>query len=333
MMFTVIIPTFNRKESLLELLDALAHQSCSPDEFDVIVVDDGSTDGTSAAVRRVSHPYRLNILAQENSGPGGARNRGAAMAEGDFLAFTEDDVRPDPLWLERAAAWLRADPTIDVLEGRTISADDRSNIRRFDRAGIPSFIPCNLFIRRSEFIQSSGYDSAFYDRVTHRYFREDADLGFRLLDAGARVELAEDVIVAHPLQFTKVRDAFRHARRYVFDPLLYRKHPVRYREMIERKVVAGVPLRRLHHIVALIYLLSLAGLGITMALSESIGVVVSGTIALGCVLFYKFKYEGGRGFLTARVANLPCYLAVPIVYLAAIVAGCLRFRTTGPLVP
>ena len=333
MMFTVIIPTYNRKESLLELLDALTHQSCSPDEFDVIVVDDGSTDGTPAAVREQSYPFRLHILSQENGGPGSARNKGAAVAQGDFLAFTEDDVEPDHLWLERAGAWLRADPTIDVLEGRTISADDRTNIRRFDRAGIPSFIPCNLFVRRSDFIRSSGYDPAFYDLATHRYFREDADLGFRLLDMGTRIELAEDVVVAHPRQFTRIRDAFRHARRYVFDPLLYRKHPVRYREMIERKVVAGIPIRRVHHVVALTYLLALAGLGVAIGMCETIAMVGTGALALGGVLFYKFKYEGEGGFLTARVVNLPCYAVVPLVYLGSIVAGCLRFRTIGPLIP
>ncbi len=333
MLFSVILPTYNRKLQLLECLNELARQTLAPSEFEVIVVVDGSSDGTDAAIDGASFPYRLTVVNQANSGPSIARNNGASKAQADFLAFTEDDVTPDRDWLERAARHVRKDPTIDVLEGRTVSAGDRKDVRRFDRSGIPSFIPCNLFIRRSVFVATTGYDPAFYDRASHLYFREDADLGFRLLDSGARNLIADDAIVTHPVQFARVSDAMRHARRYLFDPLLYRKHPLRYRSMIERKTILGLQLRRVQHSIALVYLVALAGLLISSLDSDPAAITGELVTMALCALFFKFKYQGEGGFRWQRLADLPAFGLLPLLYLRALVKGCIRFRSYGPLLP
>lgn len=333
MIFSVVLPTYNRKLSLLQCLENLARQTLPPDDFEVIVVVDGSTDGTSEAIRTLQFPFHLQVIDQENRGPSSARNHGAANARGEYLAFIEDDIVPEIDWLERAAALLRKDPPIDVLEGRTISASDRRNIRQFDVSGIPSFIPCNLFIRRSLFSGTSGYDPEFYDHKTHLYFREDADLGFRVMDAGARVVIANDVVVSHPFQFTGIRQVFRHANRYLFDPLLYRKHPIRYRSMIERKAILGIRLRRVHHVVALVYVIALACLAYSLVRSHGSEIVGEGFVLLLCVLFFKYKYQGSSGFRLARLGDVPAFAGVPIVYLRSLLAGCFRFRSFGTLIP
>ena len=99
---SVIIPAFNRKDELQELLAALAQQTLAPEQFEIIVVDDGSTDDTLFYLKSLVDSGRENLIFhyQKNQGPGAARNRGMAMARGDVFAFTDTDCRPRPDWLE-----------------------------------------------------------------------------------------------------------------------------------------------------------------------------------------------------------------------------------------
>lgn len=93
---SIIIPTYNRKESLRETLAALGRQSFCPDDFEVLVVDDGGTDGTDMMVRDMPVPYRLSYYRVPHGGPGSARNEGSRMAGGDLLLFIDDDIQASP---------------------------------------------------------------------------------------------------------------------------------------------------------------------------------------------------------------------------------------------
>jgi glycosyltransferase involved in cell wall biosynthesis len=95
---SVIIPTYNRYESLFETLDSLAAQRLPASEFEVVVVDDGSTDATpSVASRR--YPFSLQYVRQENRGAAAARNLGAKASQGRVLVFIDDDITLDPGYL------------------------------------------------------------------------------------------------------------------------------------------------------------------------------------------------------------------------------------------
>ena len=135
---------------LRECLLALAGQDCSADGFEVIVVVDGSTDGTATMLRDMTLPYSLDVALCPNGGAGHARNVGSARAHGRYLAFTEDDVIPDPHWLQSARSILEPDQW-DVLEGRTVYRETDSDVRKFERERRLSFIPCNLFVRSTVF--------------------------------------------------------------------------------------------------------------------------------------------------------------------------------------
>jgi len=331
MIFTVIIPTYNRGERLLLCLDAFSRQTLARTDFEVIVVNDGSTDRTVELVGGRSFPFQFRLVTQKNAGAGKARNAGAAMAKGDFLAFCEDDVIPDSQWLHRASECLSANPSLDVLEGRTVYETTGAEVRRFDVGGIPSFIPCNLIVRRTLFEKSGGYDPAFYDKTAHRYFREDADLGFRLMELGAKIALVRDLLVSHPKQFHTFGDALRHVKRYEFDPLLYKKHPRKFRTMIEIKMVMGIRLRRPQHTVALIEAMVVLWMFLSL-LSESpvwpgsiLGVVVV------CGMLFQYKYQG-RGMMR-RLWELPAFVVLPGVYLGAVIKGSLRYKSFGSLLP
>ncbi len=91
----VIIPTYNRKESLLRILDSLSRQTYPVERFEVIVVDDGGSDGTEAVAQN-AFPFPLRYVRQENQGDAVARNRGAQEAQGEILQFLDDDIVTAP---------------------------------------------------------------------------------------------------------------------------------------------------------------------------------------------------------------------------------------------
>jgi glycosyltransferase involved in cell wall biosynthesis len=328
--FSVIIPTYNRCAQLRECLLALARQACSPDGFEVIVVVDGSTDGTATMLREMALPYSLDVALGPNGGAGHARNVGSTRARGRYLAFTEDDVIPDTHWLQSARSILEPDQW-DVLEGRTVYRGTDSEVRKFERERRLSFIPCNLFVRRTVFEAVGGYSPEFHDSITGLYFREDSDFGFRLMDARARIRIAEDVYVSHPLQFLTLAGCFRHARRYVFDPLLYKRHPRHFREQIEVKQLFGFTVHRAQHYVALAdafaFVLGAAGL-----LFGSMAAVVGGVGGiLLCGALFRFKYQGSGFLKVHRLHETVGFLGLPFVYLWALLRGCVRYRVIGVL--
>ena len=95
MFFSVVIPTYNRAEILKQALDALFKQSVSPLDYEVIVVNDGSTDETAKTVKQFQKNYRnLKYIEQKNQGQGVARNKGIAKASGKIIIFGQDDIIP-----------------------------------------------------------------------------------------------------------------------------------------------------------------------------------------------------------------------------------------------
>ena len=95
---SVIIPTYNRKGLLCETLNSLAQQTYPSDHFEVIIVDDGSTDGT-AAITAESFPFILRYFSQSNQGDATARNLGAQQSQADILVFLDDDILVEPGYL------------------------------------------------------------------------------------------------------------------------------------------------------------------------------------------------------------------------------------------
>jgi glycosyltransferase involved in cell wall biosynthesis len=95
---SVIIPTYNRKEQLSETLNSLAQQSVIENQFEVIVVDDGSTDGTRE-VMATGFPFPLRYFSQNNQGDAAARNVGAKQSQADMLVFLDDDILLEPDYL------------------------------------------------------------------------------------------------------------------------------------------------------------------------------------------------------------------------------------------
>lgn len=117
---SVIIPTFNRVELLRRALDSL-HRQTSRD-FETIIVDDGSTDDIAALA--ASHPTRPTLIRQNRAGPAAARNRGAAEAKADLIAFLDSDDEWLPTKLERFLAAIASNPATPIWYGPMSPIDD-----------------------------------------------------------------------------------------------------------------------------------------------------------------------------------------------------------------
>src|SRR5262245_61716846 len=97
--YSVIIPTFARPQRLASCLAAVAKLQFPKDQYEVIVVDDGSPEPLDNTVEPFRAELKLSLARQPNAGPAAARNAGAARAVGGYLAFTDDDCEVDPNWL------------------------------------------------------------------------------------------------------------------------------------------------------------------------------------------------------------------------------------------
>lgn len=103
---SVIIPTYNRRESLQRTLESLAQQTFSTDDFEVIVVDDGSTDST-AQIQQIEWPFTLQYYYQENQGIAVARNWAVRQSRAKYIAFLDDDIVVNQQYIEAMLTGLK----------------------------------------------------------------------------------------------------------------------------------------------------------------------------------------------------------------------------------
>jgi hypothetical protein len=115
MKLSVVIPTYNRRDSLRRTLDGLARQTYPMSQFEAVVVSDGGTDGTEEMLAAYEAAFPLRAVTQPNSGPSTARNRGVREASHEVIVFLDDDVEPVPEFLARHAAHHTRDEKVVVL--------------------------------------------------------------------------------------------------------------------------------------------------------------------------------------------------------------------------
>jgi GT2 family glycosyltransferase len=172
--FTVVVPTYGRARQLGDCLAALAALDYPRDRFEVVVADDGSPQPPREAVERLRDAIDVRLLAVPHRGPAAARNLGAGAAQGELLAFTDDDCRPTPGWLRALAGQLRAQPRAAVggrirngLAGNPFSAGSQLLIDFLyhqwnGRPDGPVLLTSNnLAVRADLFREIGGFDASF----------------------------------------------------------------------------------------------------------------------------------------------------------------------------
>lgn len=208
---TVVVPTYNRASSLARLLDALADCEEPAGGVEVVVVDDGSTDGTAEVVGRSRVSVRY--VRQSNRGPAAARNAGWSLARSPIVAFTDDDTLPDRRWLVDMVEELRARPELVAVGGnilpmrRGFLADlvqlDRLVGHGADDGGVRFVITANAAWRLHALRAVDGFDEQFPIAAG-----EDADISYRAVENGGRLGITPRATVFHDHR-TSLRGLFR----------------------------------------------------------------------------------------------------------------------------
>ena len=179
--FSLIVATFNRKKLLLRLLTAIASQTLGRHRFEVLIVDDGSDDGTERAVFQAveSKQLRLQMFRQPNLGPAAARNAGLAQASGDWVVFTDDDTIPNPDWLTNLSQAIENNPRWIGVEGRTVCPDPDPLGHWVENLRGRQYITANIAYRREVLEAVGGLDQSFPHPKC-----EDTELAWRCLRHG-----------------------------------------------------------------------------------------------------------------------------------------------------
>ncbi len=206
---SVIVPTYRRPERLAACLEALTRLDYPRDRLEVIVAnDDGGVD-LDGVVEPFREALRLTLLVQPlSSGPAAARNAAAERAEGELLAFTDDDCRPDPHWLEILAARYEAHPergfgghTVNELVGNRYSSTSQLVIDvgyaflNSDGDTARFLTTNNLAVSAARFRELGGFDTAFRTA-------EDRDFCARWIACGWKLTYVPEAIVYHAHELT-----------------------------------------------------------------------------------------------------------------------------------
>lgn len=213
---SVVLPTFNRRDELLNALRSILDQAYPAEAIEIIVVDNSSTDGTQEAVTELATQRGRSIgyRRKEPRGPVPARNLGAELATGEWLLFVDSDVTLASDWISNAVATAGNDDSIAAVGGQVVYASypDRLNcfggeisriglcwdslegapvtaaVRSADVLWINTSA---LLVRRASFHAVGGLDETFF------YGYEEPDFGWRLTLAGWRVVVSPQLAARH----------------------------------------------------------------------------------------------------------------------------------------
>lgn len=225
LLLSIVIPTYNRPESLRRCLSSLAALDEGGGDFEIIVVDDGSRPSCEWVVGALPPECRCQFLRQENNGPAAARNHGAMNARGHFLAFLDDDCSLPAAWFARVRESL--DPQ-RMIGGITINRaagifSEASQIlidylyQHFKHQG---FQPCfltsnNMIVPARLFRECGGFSEAFPIAGA-----EDRDFCARWLSGGHEILYVPEIVVDHYHAMT-VTQFFRQHFNYGFGAFIY----------------------------------------------------------------------------------------------------------------
>lgn len=236
--FSIVIPTCQRRDVVLESVHALASQEFNG-RFEVIVVVDGSTDGSAEALREMTTPFPLTVIEQPNKGLANARNRGAAAAQGEIILFLDDDMEAHSRLLEEheRSHQKGADVVMGHIPLHPKSpenflslgvkkwAEDRCEILLCKEGELPlrELLGGQLSLTRKTFLDVSGFDTDF--NINGSFGNEDIDFGYRLKKKGYKVVFNPNAIswqryVVTPRQYLR---QYRQSGRSAV--ILARKHP------------------------------------------------------------------------------------------------------------
>jgi glycosyltransferase involved in cell wall biosynthesis len=233
---TVIVPTYNRANLLPYLLEALALQDYAADRFEVIFVDNTSSDSTPELVAawQDTVPFAVRFVQKENRGPAPSRNLGARLARGDVLAFTDSDCAPLPGWIRAGATTLASDPSIGIVLG---PVRPLSLLRDLNDLPMPSrflwieketylYETANIFYRKEDFWTAGGFPEDYtFEMLGYLQGGDDTELGWKVKRLGFRSVFLSEAAILHAIVRIGWRDWFKQVLAFAPLPLILRRCP------------------------------------------------------------------------------------------------------------
>ena len=214
---SVVTPTFNRKEELAHLFNSMKKQTLDPKFFEMIISDDGSTDGTEEYVKNLENKFqfKLSYVSQENLGPGFARNNGVKNSMGELIVFIDSDCEADSNWLKiifnaykknEFDAFGGPDEALDnflpiqiAINFSMTSFLTTGGIRGHNKNMISKFFPRshNMGVKKTLFEKIGGFGSLRHG--------QDIELSNRIINEQAVVKLLDNAIVYHRRRTTLLK--------------------------------------------------------------------------------------------------------------------------------
>jgi len=237
MKISVVIGTYNQRDTLKIVLDSFAKQTLAAKNFEIIVIDSSSTDGTESAVRSLNLPYQLNYLRVENKGKAFARNQGVKQAQAEIILLTDADMVAAPDLLTQHVIEQEKHGDVSI-EGVTynlkkplelselyptsphIEAYIKQELKPEQHLKWSYFLSGNLSLRKQTFIEAGEFDENFSG-----YGWEDIELGYRLNKMKIPVLYAPEAINYH-FHFVTGQDMLK--RKYNMGrsaAYFFKKHP------------------------------------------------------------------------------------------------------------
>lgn len=236
--FSIVIPTFERPDTLFQVLDAVGRQE-SPPEFEVVIVDDGSGGETPERLSAYRAAYPLRRFRQDNSGPAAARNRGVREARGERILFLGDDTVPEPTLLAvhaRAHAEPRSFPAA-VLGYTTWPRDRRVSpfLHHINEYGLqfgygliedPDEVPFNFFYTSNISLSRAMLcDVGLFDTTFPHAAWEDIEIAYRMGKRGLRIVYRAGAVARHHHHISFDSFRRRQERSGESAAIFFRKHP------------------------------------------------------------------------------------------------------------
>ena len=231
---SVVIGCYNQRHVIEKALSSYASQTLSKEDYEVIVVDSSSTDGTSEYLVNYAADYQFNAIIQDNSGKAAARNRAAQKARAPLLLVTDADMIADSKLLEAHVLAHQSSSTPCCFEGlawnlerlewpvgdQTLTPQVASHPKDRGRLGWYYFLTGNLSCPKDLFEEQGGFDEEFVG-----YGWEDLELGYRLHQKNVPLYYLRSAVNYHYHLISKEDDVKRSRKKGESAAIFYRKHP------------------------------------------------------------------------------------------------------------